>query len=100
MRHVLSAALLIAFAACGSVSRQDDMVGDDSSGGVPVVTASTDQVDTIHVTWTAVDGATRYVVLSSEAQAGPFTQVSEATTTAGYDVTGLGRSDAKYFKVQ
>ena len=102
-KYFLPPALVVLVAACGSIDETPlpdaGSPTPDADPSVPQVMASTDQVDAIHVTWTTVAEASRYIVLRAEEPAGPYEMVADSGATA-YDEVGLDESDVKYFKVQ
>ncbi len=56
-------------------------------------------VSQINVTWTAIKGATKYLVFRAVAQTGPFANVG-SPTTASFSDTGLSAGTKYYYEIQ
>jgi fibronectin type 3 domain-containing protein len=65
--------------------------------GFKAVSAS---YNSIKLTWSAVSGATNYVVSRATAAAGPYTQLTSAATSSGYTNTGLKSGTTYYYKIK
>jgi hypothetical protein len=98
--------LLFALAACGNVKSGDDVPGDDMPGDDepidptrPSVTASTDDVDAIHLSWTPAEGSSTYRVLRSESEDGAYEVIADGLAATAFDDTGIGSSDVKFYQV-
>jgi fibronectin type 3 domain-containing protein len=65
--------------------------------GFKAVSAS---YNSIKLTWSAVSGATNYVVYRATAKGGPYTQLTSAATSSGYTNTGLKSGTTYYYKIK
>jgi outer membrane protein assembly factor BamB/fibronectin type 3 domain-containing protein len=79
---------------------------NEASAALPAIpaaptglSASTASDTSLSLTWNAVAGATRYLVLEATVSGGPYTQVAATTTTTKL-VTGLTAATTYYFVVE
>jgi fibronectin type III domain protein len=91
--RLLVCALTVALGACG-----DDSSSSDKPNPPAGVTATALSETSVRVTWTAVSGATSYLVERAPGTGGSFAQVG-TPTDATFDDTGLTGSTAYRYRV-
>ena len=92
--------LLLACALAGVLTAcsDDDSNGSDKPDAPTGLTATALTATSVHVAWTAVDGATSYIVERAPGSGGSFAQVGTPTDVS-FDDTGLAAATAYRYRV-